>query len=114
MQLAVWWRSRWYCRLQFSPPFNDCSPVLCACSFQRSACSAAQQGNVAKLQKILNKNPEAVHSDGAQAFLKLISVHQDFWALGSRNYALIPTKRSSRVRCSSWKDSCKLADSAQE
>uniref|UniRef100_A0A6S8PN07 Uncharacterized protein n=2 Tax=Dunaliella tertiolecta TaxID=3047 RepID=A0A6S8PN07_DUNTE len=35
-------------------------------SFQRSACSAAQQGNVAKLQKILNKNPEAVHSDGAQ------------------------------------------------
>jgi hypothetical protein len=33
-------------------------------SFQRSACSAAQLGQVDKLARILQRNPSAVHSDG--------------------------------------------------
>jgi hypothetical protein len=34
-------------------------------SFQRSACSAAQLGQVDKLARILQRNPSAVHSDGS-------------------------------------------------
>ncbi|PNH01818.1 Ankyrin repeat domain-containing protein 39 [Tetrabaena socialis] len=32
--------------------------------FSRSACSAAQNGDVAKLRRILQRNPQAVHGDG--------------------------------------------------
>lgn len=34
--------------------------------FTRSACAAAQSGDVNKLERILKRNPEAVHSDGSK------------------------------------------------
>jgi len=33
--------------------------------FQRSACAAAQRGDVVKLERLLARNPDAVHADGA-------------------------------------------------
>jgi hypothetical protein len=35
--------------------------------FTRSACAAAQQGNLAKLERILARDPGAVHKDGTAA-----------------------------------------------
>lgn len=32
--------------------------------FARSACAAAQTGNVVKLERILKRSPQAVHHDG--------------------------------------------------
>jgi hypothetical protein len=34
--------------------------------FVRSACAAAQQGNVVKLEKLLQRRPTEVHGDGTQ------------------------------------------------
>lgn len=34
--------------------------------FARSACAAAQSGDCTKLQRIIARDPDAVHSDGAQ------------------------------------------------
>lgn len=34
--------------------------------FARSACAAAQSGDVQKLARIISRNPEAVHTDGSK------------------------------------------------
>lgn len=44
---------------------NATSQTLEELDFTRSACSAAQLGQTDKLARILGRNPEAVHSDGA-------------------------------------------------
>ena len=42
--------------------------------YLKSACAAAQQGNLAKLSSILDKHPHAVNSDGAEGKLAAPSV----------------------------------------
>ena len=61
---------------------GDCQcykrPVAVAQSLEeleylKSACAAAQQGNLAKLSSILDKHPHAVNSDGAEGKLETLS-----------------------------------------
>ena len=45
--------------------------------YLKSACAAAQQGNVAKLSSMLDKHPHAVNSDGAEG--ELSSTERPHW-----------------------------------
>ena len=39
--------------------------------YARSACAAAQQGNVEKLTRLVRRNPDIVHNDGVNGKLSL-------------------------------------------
>ena len=49
-----------------SIPVAQCLEEL---DYLKSACAAAQQGNVTKLHVILEKQPEAINSDGSEGTL---------------------------------------------
>lgn len=63
----------------FGSPCDDCGPTGCDCShpptgleqsleqmeFTRSACNAAHSGDAVKLARMVERNPDCVHHDGA-------------------------------------------------
>ena len=53
------------CNCVLAPAPRGVTERLDEMEFQRSACAAAQSGDVVKLGRILDRNPDAVHSDGA-------------------------------------------------
>lgn len=52
------------CSCALAPSARTTAQSLQEMEFSRSACAAAQQGNLERLRKLLKANPEALHSDG--------------------------------------------------